>query len=470
MTETETKALKKKVKKLEETINSLRSQLSSKEIVIDALISKLKPLEKAKAAPPVQNPKPIPPVNTPPAVKSPKPVPPVNTPPAVQNPKPVPPVNTPPQVKNPKPTPIVDSSPAVKRPKPAPPVESPPGIEMVRETENEVPKDELSKDEVLGDIELQLKAAFTAKTNKMEFRTNFTFQNFVKYAETSFEFSLLNKKPVKIKNPLKKFIETNLDKIIKYLLDNINSLNINQICSTMFMVNTEMEYKYKLVVFHDVVLLLDNYVKLNFIASALFNNINLEGDVFSQLIRKIMYHQLCIDSDMLKETGAVEYLGLVKDNFKLSAPEISLWSSLAHFLIAHDFFDKAKRIVLVDAIERGFYLRMVCHYVDWDYTYNTFILTQLYPKLMSERAPVHAYYIGILMLNAKRMFGSDESIERLVDVLDGALAWKNDCSVAAYLILKQIRPVDAGRWLGANEVYLRGSGYDIEYLESFLII
>lgn len=419
------KEFREKIKKLEETVESLKSELRSKEIIIDALISKLKLLEPDASLRLVES-----------GASS-------------------------------------EAGDSAKRVRQVQPSDSLPGIGAYSENERgESSEDEekLLKDEVLRDIELKIKKTFESKSNKMDFRINFGFQKFVEYAETSFEFSLLNKKLVRTKNPLKQFIEANLNKIVKYVLDNINSMNLNQICSTIFMVNSEMDYKYKLVVFHDVVLLLDCYSKLNFIASALFNNINLKGDVFSQLIRKIMYHQLCIDGDMFKDSSVVEYYGLIRDNFKLSAPEISLWDSLSHFLVKHDFFDQIKRIVLVDSIERGFCLRMVCHYIDWDYTYNVFILTQLYPTLMSERAAVHTYYMGILMLNAKRMFESDESVERLVDVLVGILEWRDECSVAAYLILKQIRPVEAEDWIDSNEEYLKEGGYSMEYLKGFLLI
>lgn len=413
-----------KIKKLERTVSGLESELRSKEIVIDALILKLKS-QTSEAR-------------------------------------------------------IEDAG--VKRRKQPTVEEPPPGIETcVENTEmtstSEEKKDAFSLDdkkpvkkEELKNIETQIRKTFTPKSNKMEFRINFSFRRFIEYAEVSYEFSLFNKKIVRTKNPLKQFIETNIVKIIKYVIDNINSLNLNQICSTFFMINSEINYKHKLVVFHDIVLMLNDYSKLNFIASALFNNINLLGDVFSQLIRKIMYHQFCIDSNMFRGCDVVEYLCLVNDNFKLSAPEISLWSSLSHFLVKHELFDDAKKVVLVDSIERGFCLRMVCHYIDWDYTYNTFILTQLYPKLISEKAAVHVYYMGVLMMNARRMFGNHESVEALIGVLFKILEWKDECSVAAYLILKQIHPIDAEDWMKNNEEDLKEQGYNIVYLKEFLLI
>ncbi|ELA41866.1 uncharacterized protein VICG_01050 [Vittaforma corneae ATCC 50505] len=321
-----------------------------------------------------------------------------------------------------------------------------------------------------AEIISQIKDIFVQKSKNMEFKLNFTFKKFVDYAETTYEFSLFNKKVMKAKNPLKQFIEANLDRIVKYILDNVNTLNLNQICSTIFLINSEMAYKHKLVIFHDIVLELSSHSKLNLIAAALFNNLDLENDVFSQVIKKIMYHQLCIDGNILKDSEVAEHLNLIRDNFNLSTPEISLWESLSHFLVKHRLFDQDRKIILADSIERGFCLRMLCHYIDWDYTYNTFILTQLYPKILSDKGAVHVYYLGILMMNARRVFGYDESVERLEEELVSFLEWKDECSVVAYMILKQVRQTDSESWMNENEEFLQNNGYRIEYLRSFLLL
>lgn len=417
---------KEKIRNLEKTIASLKSELHSKDIIIDALVSKLKDQESSAAC---------------------------------------------------------DAREHVKRLKASKAETSLPGIEAYSSEDaniesktptprsgGENPRESICVSYDPAETASQIKDVFIQKSKGMEFKLNFSFKKFVDYAETSYEFSLFNKKVVKTKNPIKQFIEANLDRIVKFILDNINVLNLNQVCSTIFLINSEISYRHKLVIFHDVVLELENYSKLNLIAAALFNNLDLEGDVFSQIIKKIMYHQLCIDGDILKDSDVGEYLSLVRDNFNLSAPEISLWDSLSHFLVKHRLFDQDRKIVLADSIERGFCLRMLCHYIDWDYTYNTFILTQLHPKILADKGAIHVYYLGILMMNARRAFCHDESIVRLEEELMRFLEWKDECSVAAYMILKQIRQADAENWMEENEEFLQCNGYKIEYLRSFLLL
>lgn len=322
----------------------------------------------------------------------------------------------------------------------------------------------------IDELVCQIKTIFIPKSKNIDFKMNYNFRKFVEYAEASYEFSLFNKKVVKQKNPIKQYLESNIDRIIKFLLDHINILNMNQICSTIFLITSEISYKQKLVFFHDIILELKDYLKLNLIAAALFNNLELESGLFSQVLKKIIFHQMCIDCDIFKDSEILGYLGLIRDNFALVPPDISLWDSLSHFLIRHKLFECSPKTVRAESIENGFILRMLCHFLDWDYTYNTFILKQLYPAILSEKCAIHVYYIGILMINAKREFGNDASILSLEEELKTILEWNEECSVAAYLILKQVREQDAQNWLENNREFVTSLGFQVSYLESMLLI
>lgn len=316
----------------------------------------------------------------------------------------------------------------------------------------------------------EIKQVFKTKSKKIEFKANFTFMKFVEYCESSYEFSLTNKKVFKSKNPLRQFILTNMDRIIKFLIDNINTLNLNRICSTFFLLNSEIEYSHKLVIFHDITLELNNCSKLIYIASVLFNNQDFSCDLFSQLIKKILFHQISIDCDLIRDTEVIEYFNLISDNLALSPPDISLWESLSHFMVKHQLFDPIKLTIKSEAIEKGFMLRMVCHYLDWNYTYNTFIVTQLFPKIIAERSPIHIYYLGILTMNAYRLFGNHESVTSIFEELKSILEWNDQCSVVAYLILKQIYEIESEEWIDRNGESLTSKGFDLGYLRKLLLI
>lgn len=421
----DTKELEKKLKEaeekvleLEELVKSLKSDIGNKEIIIDALIAKLKNggEEKRKSKGSEESPKRF-----------------------------------------------KECLPGIEE-----------SISEITMTNSEAEKSDkgLKRSQLTETAELisQVKEIFVSKTSKIDFKLNYSFRKFIEYAESSYEFSLFNKKVVKTKNPLKQFLEMNLSRITKFIIENINSLNMNQICSAIFLINSEMAYKEKLVFFHDLILELKNCSKLLYIASALFNNLDLEYDLFSQVIKKILYHQLCIDGDLYKGTELINYLNIIRENLALSSPDVTLWDTPTHFLVKHKLFDDGTKKIKSDAIERGFIVRMLCHYLDWDYTYNNFIHEQIYPLIMKDKSPIHVYYIGILMMNAKRLFGDDLSIQRLENVLREILEWNDECSVAAYLILKQVAEIDADEWLLKNLDVVEKLGFKIEYLKKFLLI
>lgn len=347
-----------------------------------------------------------------------------------------------------------------------------PGLEFT--DTNDSPEKELipQKLNVVNSSSLiaQIKEIFLPKSKLTEFKPNYTFKKFVEYCESSYEFSLTNKKISKTKNPLKLFIETNLERIVKYLIDNINTLNLNQICSTFFLINSEIDYSFKLIICHDIILELEDYTKLTFIASAIFNNQDLECDLFSQIIKKILFHQISIDYDFLKDSDINDYLDLISENMALSSPEVSLWESLSHFMVKHQFFDPDKLTIKSEAIEKGFMLRMTCHYIDWNYTYNTFVVMQLFPKIIADKSPIHVYYLGILALNGLRLFDKDESVLLIFEELKSILEWGDHCSVVAYLILKQVNGEMCKEWLDKNAEDLEKKGFDLGYLKNILLI
>lgn len=424
--ENKVREMNKRISDLENTVKNLKTELMNKDIIIDALVTKLREKQDTDESKPESEPEPV------------------------------------------------------KRIKKNTEEVTLPGLENILE-ESLVDDNDLTDHKVVseprnvpysGTSELitQIKDIFIQKSKNIDFKLNYNFRKFVDFAETSYEFSLFNKKVFRIKNPLKQFLDANLDRIVKFIIENINFFNMNQICSTLFLINSEIPYKQKLIIFHDIVLVLENFSKLNFIASALFNNIDLEGDFFSQLIKKIMYHQICIDNKLINDSDVIEYYGLIRENFSLTPSDISLWDSLSHFLVAHSFFDQVKKTIKPESIEKGFALRMLASYLDWDYIFNSFIRTQLHPKIVSDRSPIHVYYMGILMMNARRFFGVCESVNIIEDEFRAILEWKDQCSVVSYLILKQVYPEDCESWINDNTKLIETIGFDITYLKSFFLL
>lgn len=320
----------------------------------------------------------------------------------------------------------------------------------------------------------QVKDIFTSKLRKQEFKANFTFKKFIEYAEMSYEFNLNNKKISKAKNPLKLYIESNLDKILKFIIDNITTLNMNQVCSTLFLINSEMDYKNKLVFIHDIALELTNCSKLLYFVSAILNNQELLKDTLSMTIYRILYHQYIIDTNIYNDPDIGEYLEIIRNNLSLCESSCSIWDHAISLIESNSLFSINKgnqniKNVKPEIIENGFSLRLICHYLDWDFTYNTIIVTQIAPSIKDSSSEL-IYYLGILAMDAYRYFKDDPSVIKIFEELRKYMSDVSDLSVASYLILKQVFPNDCDKWLNAKRDQLKTIGFSNEFLQSFLLL
>ncbi|KAI5150225.1 hypothetical protein ENBRE01_1368 [Enteropsectra breve] len=320
----------------------------------------------------------------------------------------------------------------------------------------------------------QVKNIFMTKPKNMDFRSNYSFQKFIEYAEKSYDYLPTNKKISKPKNPMRQYVEGNLDKILKHIMDNINTLNLNQICSTLFLINSLIDYQHKLVIAHDIILEIDCYNKILFIFSALFNNINLEEDTLSRALKSVLYHQFCIASDIVTDEQVLGYLESIKDNFSLYKASETIWDCLESMLVSQPVFVQSQNKDSLEyspkCIEHGFAIRMVCHYLDWDYAYNEFILEKLQPLVAARRGGFFVYLMGILCMNAYRQFGKDQSVNLLLQYLATLLSDDSETSIVSYLILNQISEADAERWLENNTANLIKKNYDPAMLKNYLLL
>ncbi|KAI5168418.1 hypothetical protein PAEPH01_0110 [Pancytospora epiphaga] len=330
----------------------------------------------------------------------------------------------------------------------------------------------LQTEDVIETLTKQIITIFQPKEKNVDFKANSSFQKFVDYAESTFEFSLMNKKIFKAKNPLKMYIESNLEKIVKYLIDNINQFNLNQICSTFFLINSAIEYKHKLVIVHDCIVEISQYSKLPYLISALFNNHELENDILSIAISKILYHQCYVDKDIFADEEVQGYLALIEHNFSLEKPTISLWETPVSMLESVPMFNSVNGAMRVsnECIMAGFTIRAICHYLDWEYTYNTFIVETLGPRLKEKGVAVHAYYLGILAIDAYKAFGKHESVELVFQELLSIMGNDSDLSVICFLITKQFYEAEAECWFDNNISLLEKRGFSRKYLSEFLLL
>lgn len=88
--------------------------------------------------------------------------------------------------------------------------------------------------------------------------------------------------------------------------------------------------------------------------------------------------------------------------------------------------------------------------MDWDFTYNRLILEILYPKIQNDKSPSCALYAMSLTFNALRLFGPVESVSAVLEELSSFMIDSSDVSAVIYLFIKQIKPLEAEKWLNTN--------------------
>ncbi|EOB13237.1 hypothetical protein NBO_97g0001 [Nosema bombycis CQ1] len=117
--------------------------------------------------------------------------------------------------------------------------------------------------------------------------------------------------------------------------------------------------------------------------------------------------------------------------------------------------------------EYVFSIRILTHYLDWDYTFNTYFNEYLYPRL--EEDDSYLLLLGICNFNFYRIFGEIESTKMVNDLLKSKMEKVSTTSILSYLLIKQIDPLISSIWLEENTKELIDQGWSIEYLTKYLI-
>jgi hypothetical protein len=295
----------------------------------------------------------------------------------------------------------------------------------------------------------EVEAMFRSKKGRKAFRENFVFEDFVKFNAESHSFSLNARGQVTNKSPVKAYLALNLDKLLCHLVSNANELSINALCSSLNAMSGEISYGHKLVVAHDLLLFMDDLSKFPFAVSALFNNQGVRDDVLGRSIKAIVAQQCTIDQGLHKEDPhLVSCYRKIRSNFDLRTNDTPIKDLLNE--VAEDI-EVFKDGEINQAVYFNMYaLRMLCHYMDWDYTYNTFIRGGLYPRFEEHKEPAIALYILTLALNALRVFGRIESVMVILEEMSRHMLDDSDLSVLLYLFIRQVDPRRANEWLRLN--------------------
>lgn len=333
-----------------------------------------------------------------------------------------------------------------------------------------------SMDEMEGGVESEAqKAAFSRgvehmfreKTSLEVFTGSMMIEGFVEFVKDSHQFSLSMRHDLKGKSGgLTSYVRANADRVVKNVIDNLNVYDLDTICSCLNMISGEMEYSHRLVVAHDIVIFIEDFSQLPFIFSALFNNLELREDVLSNTLKQILVHQCIIDREAYKNLpGMMECYSRIMKNLHIQPSQKSLELVCGNLIEDVAVFEDGE---INPTIFQSMYgLRALCHYMDWDFTYNKMIQAVLYPRLESTRSPLCVVYIFVLTFNALRVFGRVESVDIVLARLRELMGDSSELSTVAYLFVKQLEPQEAERWLNSHGDEIESVSR--EYLQSLLL-
>ncbi|KAM0671887.1 hypothetical protein CWI42_040240 [Ordospora colligata] len=315
-------------------------------------------------------------------------------------------------------------------------------------------------------FEEDVEGIFKSKKAQKPFKEAFTVDSFIAYCRDMHSFGLISRSDGKSKKMFRCCIKQYVEKVTRHLMVNLNVYDLNTLCSAFNLLCAEMEYNHKLVIAHDIILLVDDFSRMPFIVSAVFNNQGIHSDVLGETVSNIVMHQCDIDSEMYSDSpNLVRYYARISANFG-NHTDVKPLGDICSDLIGdiHAFEDGE----INEAIfPRMYSIRALCHYMDWDYSYNEFVCGVLYPRLVERQEALCAVYMFSVVFNALRVFGEVESVKMSLEKLKGMIHDDSELSAVCYMFVKQIDPDCAEQWFRMHGD--RVKSVSAKYLKDVLI-
>ncbi|KAK6090409.1 hypothetical protein P3W45_000506 [Vairimorpha bombi] len=344
-------------------------------------------------------------------------------------------------------------------------------IPSTHKQEPEKEKEEISTNWIYKfKLKDDLENMFSRKKVMKIFKDNVFIDEFVDFcAETylikSFDeiFTIIHAKNVK------KYLQDNKTKITKYVIQNINKLSMSSICSTLLCLSTEFTDDEKLVIIHDIILYVQDNSRILFAVFCILNTEKFfskqdSEDIFRNTISSILCHQYTVDIDIHKNRKVVvgplstirNILGLKASNKNIEDVLLSINSDIPVF---------CKYKINPEIYKYMYSVRVLGHFLDWDYCYNVYIREYLSKEVNGCKI----LYLGLLTLNSLRLFGNIESTEVLFSFILENMKGSDELSLISYLIIKQINEKDSKEYIERVGKDIENIGYDLEYLKKLIV-
>lgn len=263
------------------------------------------------------------------------------------------------------------------------------------------------------------------------FKNNMGFDELLMYLRT-LNIPLFRGGIFTMPKQLKNFIYINHAGIHKFLIENLNK-SLHDSCLLAYVLSKESDFSKKLLLFHDVVLFIDDFSKLVFLFACVFSKKGSDnqrvaeikdnsGNWLYQTMRMILENQLIADKDLFLAPQSLEAIQKIKATYNLD-PQY------------HDFHKSAATFASAKTVNEVCATRIVAHYMDWDWSYNHMIVSTLYPKYVLTKDQHILYLIGVVASNGYRTIGLHESVKGVYDFLE------NEGNIGLYFV-RHIKNVD----------------------------
>jgi hypothetical protein len=280
------------------------------------------------------------------------------------------------------------------------------------------------------------------------FKPNMDIDDFASFcSKNNISLILEQRKELRFNKTIKLYIKNNMKGILKYVFDRINDAKIYDTYSIFYCIQGELSYSVKVIILHDLFLFCADPSVILMLAFTIFQSSTFQNDLLSVCIKRLLGYQYLIEKDIYKEhPDIVKALDIIKDRMKFDSEYFDIREYCETLVVDEPIFSCGE--VNEELVARGSAIKLLCNFVDWDWTYNSFIVEFLMGKLLSEEKPSYLYYIGVLTLNGMRLFGLHGSVKVLIGEIEKYLNSNAiTLGIVSYLFIKQIKPLMADRWM-----------------------
>ncbi|EPR79252.1 hypothetical protein SLOPH_1776 [Spraguea lophii 42_110] len=259
------------------------------------------------------------------------------------------------------------------------------------------------------------------------FKSNYSFEEFIDFIDSQIvPYIFDEKKKIRLNKTLKNYIEINIKGIINLIIKTLNDNDVEKVYTILLTISIYSSYEIIILLFHDILLYLEDPSKLLFFSYAIFYDCEIRCDIISTTIKKILNYQLNIDYKLYKEYK--QFYNKIENSISLTASSTDFIPYILSLESNFNINDE-ESVINIAAV-----IRMITIFMDYDWAYNELIVNNIYPKYVSTKNIFYLVCIGTVALQGQRMFEDEKSVKNMYDFIKKEY---NECNQNVKEIIKK---------------------------------